>query len=80
MSDKAEQNENHKIRLTNTYIENDKAIVNVRVTEMNYSILSAPSEYGFTEQYKLILIADQWLIETMKYPIDCSKNKGINLK
>ena len=80
MSDKAEHNKNHKIRLTNTYIENDKAIVNIGVTEMNYSILPAPSEYGFTKRYELILIADQWLIETMEYPIDCSKNKGINLK
>ena len=76
----AEHIKNNKIQLTNTYVEGDEAIVSIRVREMDYSILSAPSENSSIKQYGLIFSNNQWLIETMEYPIDCSKNKGINLK
>ena len=80
ITDITEHIKNNKIQLTNTYIDGDEAIVSIRVTEMNYSILSAPSEDRSVKQYGLILSDNQWLIETMEYPTDCSTNKGTNLK
>ena len=80
ITDITEHIKNNKIQLTNTYIDGDEAIVSIRVTEMNYSILSAPSEDRSVKQYGLILSDNQWLIETMEYPTDCSTNKGTDLK
>ena len=80
ITDITEHIKNNKIQLTNTYIDGDEAIVSIRVTEMNYSILSAPSENRSIKQYGLILSDNQWLIETMEYPTDCSTNKGTYLE
>ena len=80
ITDIAEHIKNNKIQLKNTYAEGDEAIVSIRVSEMNYSILSAPSENSSTKQYGLILSNNQWLIETMEYPNNCLINKGTNLE
>ena len=80
ITDIAKHIKNNKIELTNTYIEGDEAIVSIRVSEMNYSILSAPSENRSTKLYVLILRNNQWLIETMEYPNNCLIKKGTNLE
>ena len=80
ITDIAKHIKNNKIELTNTYIEGDEAIVSIKASGMNYSILSAPSENSSTEQYGLILSNNQWLIETMEYPNNCLVNRGTNLE
>ena len=76
LENQSERIKDKKIQLVNTYTENNEAIVIVKISELNYSILSSPYENNYKTQYRLNYEGDKWLIASMEFPIYCSTERG----